>query len=108
LLADVCDYDEYLTGCRREATYSAVFGWCVKLGVTGALTLSGFILVGTGFQEALGGAQSPETLIWMRGLFSFVPPAALLIALILTVRFPLSESRSREIQSLLKERKTSP
>jgi GPH family glycoside/pentoside/hexuronide:cation symporter len=108
LLADVCDYDEYLTGCRREATYSAVFGWCVKLGVTGALTLSGFILVGTGFQEALGGAQSPETLIWMRGLFSFIPPAALLIALILTLRFPLSESRSREIQSLLKERKTSP
>lgn len=105
LLADVCDYDEFLTGCRREATYSAVFGWCVKLGVTGALTLSGFVLVATGFKESLGGAQSPQTLFWMRGLFSFVPPAALLVAFILTLRFPLTEARSREIQSTLNQRK---
>lgn len=103
LLADVCDYDEFLTGCRREAMYSAVFGWCVKLGLTGALVLSGFVLVGTGFNEALGGAQSPQTLLWMRGLFSFVPPAALLVAFVLTLRFPLSEARLREIQSTLKQ-----
>lgn len=108
LLADVCDYDEYVTGCRREAMYSAVFGWCVKLGLTGALVLSGFVLVGTGFNEALGGAQSPQTLLWMRGLFSFVPPTALLIAFILTLRFPLTEHRSREIQSALKQRKPHP
>jgi GPH family glycoside/pentoside/hexuronide:cation symporter len=106
LLADVCDYDEYLTGCRREATYTAVSGWCVKLGVTGALVLSGYILVATGFKESLGGAQAPETLLWMRGLFSFVPPTALLIALTLTLRFPLSEGRSREIQAILKQRRS--
>jgi len=105
LLADVCDYDEFLTGCRREAMYSAVFLWCIKLGLTGAFMLSGFILVGTGFNEALGGGQSQQTLLWMRGLFSFVPPAALLIGLILTLRFPLTETRSRQIQSALKERK---
>jgi len=101
LLADICDYDEFLTGCRREAMYSAVFGWCVKLGLTAALVLSGFVLVGTGFNEALGGAQSPGTLMMMRGLFSFVPPAALLIAFVLTIRFPLTETRSREIQAAL-------
>jgi GPH family glycoside/pentoside/hexuronide:cation symporter len=101
LLADICDYDEFLTGCRREAMYSAVFGWCVKLGLTGALVLSGFVLVGTGFNEALGGAQSAGTLLMMRGLFSFVPPAALLIAFVLTLRFPLTETRSREIQAAL-------
>lgn len=106
LLADVCDYDEYLTGCRREATYTAVSGWCVKLGVTAALMLSGYILVATGFHKELGGAQSPETMLWMRGLFSFVPPIALLIAFILTLRFPLSEKRSREIQASLKQRKS--
>jgi GPH family glycoside/pentoside/hexuronide:cation symporter len=106
LLADVCDYDEFLTGCRREATYTAVSGWCVKLGVTGALVLSGWILVATGFNKALGGDQAPGTLLWMRGLFSFVPPTALLIAIFLTLRFPLSESRSREIQAILKQRKS--
>jgi len=106
LLADVCDYDEFLTGCRREATYTSVSGWCVKLGVTGALVLSGWILVATGFNKALGGDQSPGTLLWMRGLFSFVPPTALLIAIFLTLRFPLSEGRSREIQAILKQRKS--
>jgi GPH family glycoside/pentoside/hexuronide:cation symporter len=105
LLADICDYDEFLTGCRREATYTAVSGWCIKLGVTGALVLSGYILTSTGFDKHLGGAQSPHTLLWMRGLFSFVPPMALLIAVILTLRFPLTEARSREIQSILKQRK---
>ena len=105
LLADICDYDEYLTGCRREATYTAVSGWCVKLGVTGALVLSGYILMGTGFDKHLGGAQSPNTIFWMRFLFSSVPPAALLIAIFLTLRFPLTESRSREIQTILKQRK---
>lgn len=109
LLADVCDYDEWMTSCRREAMYSAVFGWCVKVGLTAALMLSGFILVGTGFQQELGPIQPPGTLLWMRILFSTIPPAALLLALVLTIRFPLTQSTLREVQSsIAKKRAQTP
>ena len=105
LLGDVCDYDEWLTSCRREAMYSAVFGWCVKLGLTGAFMLSGFVLTVTGFNQTLGAAQSPATILWMRFLFSSIPPASLLIALALTLRFPLTQSRLESIRKEIDARK---
>ena len=105
LLADVCDYDEWLTSCRREAMYSAVFGWCVKLGLTGAFMLSGFVLMATGFDKAHGAAQTPATILWMRALFSTIPSASLLMALGLTLRFPLTQARLESIQMEIEARK---
>ena len=105
LLADVCDYDEWLTSCRREAMYSAVFGWCVKLGLTAALMLSGFVLTVTGFDKALGAVQSPSTIFWMRLFFSTIPPASLLLAFALTLRFPLTQSRLESIRNEIAARK---
>ena len=105
LLADVCDYDEWLTSCRREAMYSAVFGWCVKIGLTAAFMLSGFALTVTGFNQTLGAAQSPSTILWMRVLFSTIPPVSLLIALALTLRFPLTQSRLESIRKEIDARK---
>lgn len=107
LLADVCDYDEWITSCRREAMYSAVFAWCVKVGLSGALMLSGFILAGTGFQISHGAHQAPETIFWMRVLFSTVPPASLLLALALTIFFPLTQAKLREVQQNIAARKAS-
>lgn len=42
--ADVCDWDEYQTGRRREGIISATTNWFTKLTMTLAAVLSGFLI----------------------------------------------------------------
>lgn len=104
MLADVCDLDEIDTGLRREGAFASVYGWFVKIGLSLSLFLSGFILVETGFSEALGSMQSPTTIFWMRFLFSTIPPAALVIAVFLVARFPITEAVARAARKALDSR----
>jgi Na+/melibiose symporter-like transporter len=52
---------------------------------------SGWILQFTGFDAKLEGLQSPETLTMIRLLLSGVPAIGLVIAMIVVLRFPLTE-----------------
>jgi len=81
--ADVCDFDELKGGHRREGLFGAVFWWVVKLEMALALALSGYALNYTGFDVALGGAQSDHTLFLMRLIDVSVPALASVIAIFL-------------------------
>jgi glycoside/pentoside/hexuronide:cation symporter, GPH family len=107
MMADITDFAELQQGFRNEATVGAVFMWIFKTGVSAAFFVSGFVLLLVGFDEKLGGQQSPATLYWMRVLFSFVPAVALVIAIVCVWLYPIDEQRSREIQRQL-ALKTSP
>jgi glycoside/pentoside/hexuronide:cation symporter, GPH family len=95
MMADVSDHAEYHQGFRNEATVGAVFSWIYKSGLSLAFLLSGFVLVWVGFNEKLGGAQTPETILGMRLLFSFVPAAALLIAIVCIWAYPITEESAK-------------
>jgi GPH family glycoside/pentoside/hexuronide:cation symporter len=102
---DVVDYDELLTGCRREGSYTAILGWIQKLGFALSVLLSGLILDFSGFDVTLGGAQTADTLFKMRALFVFFP-IAMASAMILLIRFyPLGEQRCHEIRMELEARR---
>lgn len=103
--ADVCDFDELETGRRREGSFNAVQNWVGTLGYSLATWLSGFVLVGTRFDAALGGAQNPDTILWMRLLYAFVPAAAILVIFYLLRRYPLTEARCLEIRAELESRR---
>lgn len=104
MMADVCDQDELHTDERREGTYSAVFWWIVKLGLSSSLVLSGVLLKVTGFQEKAGAMQSADTFFWMRVADVTFPALFIAVAIYLIYRFPITEERAYEIKAELARR----
>lgn len=101
MIADVCDKDECETGERREGTYSSIFWWGVKLGMSASLAMAGFILNFTGFQEGLIGPQSIATIFNMRVLDVLMPAICIILSIVFMIKYPLSEVRSHEIRNRL-------
>ena len=104
MLADVCDLDEVANGSRREAMFSAIYGWFSKVGLTLALALSGLLLVWCGFDIALGAAQTAGTILAMRILAAVVPVSGMFVAIVLIAFYPLNERRMQEVRKTLNSR----
>ena len=105
MMADVCDLDEYHTGERREGRYGAIFWWVVKLGMAAALAAGGFLLNATGFDVALEGNQSENTILLLRIFDAVVPAAASLLAIWVIVLFPITEESAAETREKLEARR---
>lgn len=103
MLADVCDEDELISGMRREGMYGAVFGWVFKLGFAGTTAVSGWLIEVAGINPDLP-MQSPRTILTLRLLFTFVPVFFVSLALLLTLMYPLTEQRAREVRAELDTR----
>jgi len=103
--ADVADYDELVTGKRREGSFSAVFSWTFK--ASSALTggLSGIILVWTGFAIQRGAEQSPHVLESLKLFYIWIPITFLVLCLFAISRYPLTRERMREIREELEKRR---
>jgi GPH family glycoside/pentoside/hexuronide:cation symporter len=102
MLADAIDCEELRTGARREGVYASALSLCDKLGYSVGGLLSGFILVGIGFDVHLGGRQQAETLFLMRSLYAALPFAGALAAALIIHRYPLSQGRADAIADELK------
>jgi len=105
MTADVTDLDELENGTRREGSFGAFYGWTMKLGFAFCFFISGFILEWTGFDAALGGAQSKQTLWWMMFLYTVIPAVGLLIAMAVIARFPINKARAEAIRRQLEQRR---
>ncbi len=103
--ADVCDFDEWKSGMRREGIYSSVSTWLQKLAVAATFSLTGFFLVLIGFEQAHGGAQTPETLLGLRVAFSVMPAVTFGTGLLLLRYYPLTSARMTEIRADLEARR---
>jgi GPH family glycoside/pentoside/hexuronide:cation symporter len=105
MLADVCDYDELQTGERREGIFGAIYWWMIKLGQAAASLISGVLLNMTGFNIALGGHQTEQTLFYMRICDVGIPIIASVIAIFIILTFDISEDKAYEIRKQLEERR---
>ncbi|MEM9158340.1 MAG: MFS transporter [Verrucomicrobiota bacterium] len=105
LLADICDDDEWRHGVRREGMFGALFSWVQKLGFSVSFSLSFVTLSLTGFDEEMGGSQSPETFFMMRLILCVSPVLFAAIAIALMRRYPLTKERHAEIRSALEKRR---
>ena len=103
--ADVADYDELVTGKRREGSFSAVFSWTFK--ASSALTggLSGIILVWTGFAIHRGAEQAPHVLANLKLFYIWIPITFLVLCLFAISRYPLTREKMAEIRSELEKRR---
>jgi GPH family glycoside/pentoside/hexuronide:cation symporter len=103
--ADVVDYDELMTGKRREGSFCAVFSWTFKASTALAGGFSGLILVATGFQVHLGSAQAPHVLTNLKLYYIFIPIAFLVACLFAISRYDLTRERMLEIRAELEARR---
>ncbi|MBW2386317.1 MAG: MFS transporter, partial [Deltaproteobacteria bacterium] len=101
--ADVIDYDEYMTGERKEGAYIAVWNLIRKgsAGVTAALT--GVTLQWVGYQANV--EQTEATKVAMLALMSILPGGCYLIGTLLFTRFGLNEREHDEVMVELRRRR---
>ena len=105
MVADVVDVDELETGERREGLFGSIFWWVVKLGLSLALAGSGFLLNWTGFDVALGAAQSESALTAMRALDAFVPALLSAVAIWAVHKYPIAEESASTVRKTLEARR---
>ena len=104
VIADVIDYDELETGQRREGSFAACQSWITKVGIALGVGSSGWILQFTGFDSKLP-VQSEHAIFMIRILLSGIPVLGLFIALVVVLRFPLTEQRMHDIRVRLEARR---
>ncbi len=105
MVADVCDLGELETGERRVGMFGSIYWWMVKLGMAVASLVAGILLNVTGFDVALGAAQSAKTLFLMRVFDVGVPLVTSVIAILCLLSFGLTEERAHEIRAELEKRR---
>jgi GPH family glycoside/pentoside/hexuronide:cation symporter len=105
MTADVCDLDELQNGKRREGLFGAIYWWMVKLGMSVAFLLGGYLLNATGFNVELGSAQSEHTLLMLRVYDVGVPVLTSLLAIWAVWGYKVTEQNAYEIRAQLEARR---
>ena len=105
MLADVCDFDEWKHGQRREGMIGAFLTWIQKSGTSLAFLISGIALNIVGFNAALGGDQNPEAILGIRLILAGTTSAVGLCSMVVLMFYPLNEKRMSQIRGDLEERR---
>ena len=103
--ADVIDYDELMTGERKEGSYFAVWNFIQKFASAAAIAISGFVLQFVGYEANV--VQSEASIGAMRGLFAGMPLALHILAIVLLLRFRLDATQCERIRAELDRRQVS-
>ncbi len=104
--SDVIDYDEYMTGERKEGAYFAAWNFVYKSATAVMLILTGFVLQAVGFvpnQE-----QTMQVQIALVALYGAFPLVCYLVGAYLFSRFELDETEHARIRKVLDERALRP
>ena len=100
--ADVIDYDELLTGQRREGQYIGLWSIAKKfaaaIGVGAGLSILGY----AGYEPNV--AQTEQVQLTLRTLYALVPSACNMIAFLIVLAFPISSRVHEQIRKAIAER----
>lgn len=103
MLADVVDLDTLRSGSARPASYYSILGFMTKCAASfGGLSLP--ILGYVGYQTALGVVNGPDELMWLGILYAIVPTVLFIVALYLSVTWPLNATLHAKVQRLVEKR----
>ena len=104
--SDIVDYDELVSGERKEGSYFAAFNFAHKSATGVMIVLAGFILQLAGFVPNVN--QTELVIYALVGLFAGFPLVCYLVSAWLFRRFSLDERTYRRLRSALDERKVNP
>ncbi len=102
--ADVIDYDESLTGERREGHYIGVWSVARKLAAALGVGLALFLLGQSGYKP--GAEQTPDVVLTLRVLYALVPSLCNLVAFAVALAYPISRERHEAILAAIGNRRT--
>lgn len=105
MMADICDDDELRYGKRREGMFGAVFSWVEKTIISLSYGSTGLALALCGFNNELGGNQTPETFTSMRLFLAGAPAITAVFALVALKFYPITAKRAAETRRKLEERR---
>ena len=97
IIADIVDFDEYLTKERKEGTYSAVWNMVRKGATSLPAVATGFVLQAIGFEP--NAEQTESTKFALRALFALLPACGYLLGAALFTRFKFNEKEHTEIRN---------
>jgi GPH family glycoside/pentoside/hexuronide:cation symporter len=100
--SDIIDYDEFVTGQRKEGAYFAAWNFCFKASTGITLMLTGVALSSVGFVP--NQVQTPDAQFALRGLYALFPLACYSIGALIFSRFSLNEEEHNRIRSELDRR----
>jgi len=105
MIGDICDYDEFESGVRREGIYGAINQFITKLGNGLAMVISGLLVSSSGIDKAA--SIQPADAVWvLRVQFAVVPLIIIVLASTIFFFYPLTDRRANEIRESIKARKT--
>jgi len=99
----VIEYDELITGERREGIYYGVKGLTDKVAWALGLFIGGWVLKLFGFVPEA--AQSAKSLLGIRLFFGPIPALVTFISLPLLIWFPINRKTHAETMAKLKLKK---
>ncbi len=101
--ADVIDYDELLTGERREGRYVGLWSIAKKLAAAGGVGVGLLLLGQSGYVP--NSPQPPSAILALRLLYALVPSLCNLVALAFAVQFPIDADRHARIRGAIAARR---
>jgi len=100
--ADVIDYDELLTGTRREGHYIGIWSISKKLAAAVGIGVGLSILGAVGYTPNV--EQKESVLLTLRVLYAGVPSLCNALALVIALFYPISGKKHRDIRSAVERR----
>ena len=100
--ADVIDYDEWLTGERREGQYIGLWSISKKLAAAVGVGAGLSILGAAGYTPNV--EQSEQVKLVLRTLYSLVPSVCNLIAILIALAYPISSKVHKNIRKAIDDR----
>ena len=101
---DVCEYDEYVTGNRREGAILSVQGLVEAVASGIGTQIVGLILQFSGF-DGSAAEQSQTALGCIFDCTTWIPAIVLLFAGIALYKYPITKEKYNEIVRKLEDRK---
>ncbi len=100
MVPDVIEYDQLVTGERREGIYFGIWNFLQKLTGAFGIAMAGWSLSWFGYVPNV--EQSSTALLGIRLFFSVIPAIVILVSLPLLFRFPITRESHAHILEQLK------
>ncbi len=104
--ADVIDYDELLTGERREGHYIGLWSVAKKLAAALGVGLALSLLGKAGYVP--NAAQSEQVVLMLKILYALVPSLCNIVALVIALFYPIDSRTHEEIRRAVDAGKSIP
>jgi GPH family glycoside/pentoside/hexuronide:cation symporter len=100
--ADVIDYDELLSGARREGQYIGLWSISKKFAAAVGVGAGLYILGLAGYTPNV--EQSANVVFTLRVLYALVPSACNIVAFMIALYYPISRGIHEDIRTAISQR----